>query len=83
MTPDEAEMLRLAHEKARKLLDDLLKKQADLDANPPKISAENLAQGRAAFQNAIASARRALQAIEDAGRIAREENEDDDIGRYN
>jgi hypothetical protein len=83
MTPDEAEMLRLAREKAQKLLDDLLKKQEDLDANPPKISAENLAQGRAAFQNAIASARRAVQALIDAERVGLEENKDDDIGRYN
>jgi hypothetical protein len=83
MTPDEAKMLRLAREKAQKLLDDLLKKQVDLDANPPKISAENLAQGREAFQNAIASARRAVQALEDAERVGREENEDDNIGRYN
>ena len=76
-------MLRLAHDKAKKLLDDLLKRQADLDANPPKISAENLAQGREAFQNAIASARRCLAALEDAERIGLKENEDDDIGRYN
>jgi hypothetical protein len=83
MTPDEADMLRLAREKAQKLLDDLLKKQADLDANPPKIDAEKLAEGRAAFGNAIASARRAVQAIGDAERIGREENKDDDIGRNN
>jgi hypothetical protein len=83
MTPDEADMLRLARERAQKLLDDLLKQQADLDANPPKIAAEKLVEGRAAFGNAIASARRAVRAIQDAERIGREENEDDDIGRNN
>ncbi len=83
MTPDEAEMLRLAKSKAQKLLDDLIRQQASLDANPPKISAENLALGREAMQNAIASARRTIKALEEAEQIGLEENEDDDIGRYN
>lgn len=83
MTPDEAEMLRLAKSKAQKLLDDLIRQQANLDANPPKISAENLALGRQAMQNAIASARRTLKALEEAEQIGLEENEDDDISRYN
>jgi hypothetical protein len=83
MTPDEAEMLRLAKSKAQKLLEDLISQQADLDTNPPKISAENLALGRAAMQNAIASARRTVQALNDAEQIGLKENEDDDIGRLN
>ena len=83
MTPDEPEMLRLAKSKARKLLDDLVRQQASLDANPPKISAANLALGREAMQNAIASARRTIKALEEAEQIGLEENEDDDIGRYN
>ena len=83
MTPEEVEMLRLAKAKAQKLLDDLVAQQADLDTNRAKISAENLALGLAAMQNAIASARRAVQALNDAEQIGLKENEDDDIGRYN
>ena len=63
-------MLEQAMSKARKLLDDLLKKQADLERHPPKISAANLRLGRGAMENAIASARRTVVALEDAKKVA-------------
>jgi hypothetical protein len=74
MDPDDAEtheMLKLAREKGEKLLADLLKKQDELDANPPTdLPPEKLQQGREAMQNAIASTRRMLDSLGDAQKIA-------------
>ena len=64
------ELLKQAREKAEKLLNDLRAKKAEVEANPPKISDEQLEQGRTAMNNAIASAERMLKALDDAQRIA-------------
>ncbi|MGH7214110.1 MAG: hypothetical protein ACREIT_05045 [Tepidisphaeraceae bacterium] len=67
---DSIEMLKLARAKAQKIIDELVKQQAEVEANPPKIAPEKLAQGRQAMTNALAAARRALAAIDDAMGIA-------------
>jgi len=51
----ERDMLMLALTKARKLVEDLEKQQAEIEASPPKISPEKLAEGRAAFANVTRS----------------------------
>lgn len=64
------DLLKQAREKAEKLLLDLRAKFAEVEANPPQISEVELAQGRTAMLNAIASAERMLKSLDDAQRIA-------------
>jgi hypothetical protein len=68
---DEA-MLADALAKARKLVAEIEKQQAELDAAPPRtdLSPQQLATGKFAMEKALASARRMLKALEDAQRIA-------------
>ena len=63
---DEAEMLALARSKALHLVDELEKQQAEVLANPPKLDPKALAEGKQALANAVASARRALKALDEA-----------------
>ena len=74
------EMLADAIDRARKLVADMERQRAEVEANPPKIPPEQLAEGREAFEKAIASARRMLQALEDAAEVSpfREYEDDDD-----
>lgn len=63
-------MLNEALTRARALVAELEKQKKELDASPPSIDAEKLAEGRHAMIKAVASARRTLAALEDAERIA-------------
>ena len=67
-------MLKLAREKGEKLLAELIKRQAEVEAHPPDLPAEQLAQGREAMEKAIAATRRMLQSLQDATRIAAVDN---------
>ena len=67
---DEAQLLRLAREKATKLLESLITQRDDLERVPLQTAPDQWALGRKAFENAIASARRTLQGIDDAIRCA-------------
>jgi len=73
MEPDDPEslaMLSEARKKGEKLLAELIAKQAEVEANPPKIAPKQLAQGREAMQKAIASTRRMLASLDEAQKIA-------------
>lgn len=70
-------MLADARAKAQLMIERLVEQQAQIEANPPKISPENLAAGRQAMNNAIAAARRTLAAIEAAIAAAPRDDEDD------
>ena len=73
MDPDDPEtiaMLVAARAKAERLVADLLKQQAEVEANPPKLPAEQLEAGRQAFQKAIDSAQRMLKSLDAAQKIA-------------
>jgi len=48
------------------LLEKLIVEQAQIDKNPPKISPEAMEHGRQAMANAIASARRTMEALDAA-----------------
>jgi len=65
-------MLTEAMTKARRLVAELERQQAEIEASPPppKLPADQLAQGKFAFDHALASARRMLKALEDAAAIA-------------
>ena len=63
-------MLTEALTKARRLVAELERQQAEIEASPPNLPADQLAQGKFAFDNALASARRMLKALEDAAAIA-------------
>jgi hypothetical protein len=59
-------LLAEARVRAEKLLNHLVAEQAEIEKNPPKISAEALTEGRAAMAKAIAAARRTVEAIDAA-----------------
>jgi len=65
-------MLPAAIEKARRLVAELERQQAELEATPGDLPPEKRAEGERAFANALASARRALMALEDAAKTAKD-----------
>ena len=65
-TEDQIQLLLAAREKARKLLEEIIRHQAELDAAPPALDRARMEAGRLAMQKAIDSASRMLQSIEDA-----------------
>ena len=68
--PETQKLLIEARKKAEHLLSELLKQQAEVEAKPPTMPAEQLAQGRFAMQKAIDSARRMLKSLDEAQQIA-------------
>ena len=74
---DEA-MLADAIAKARKLVAEMETQRREMDDAPPRtdLTPQQLAQGKLAFENAIASARRMLKALEDAQDIAHQAQQD-------
>lgn len=71
-------MLASALEKARRLVAELERQRAEIEANPPDLPPEQLAEGKVAFDNALASARRMLKALEEAAAMAPDALGDDD-----
>src|SRR5438046_2888887 len=64
-------MLAEALSKAKHLVSELERQKAEIDASPPTdLTPEQLAQGKFAFENALASARRMLKALQEAAAIA-------------
>jgi len=63
-------MLSDALARARRLVAELEKQGAEVEANPPKLSPQKLAEGRHAFEMAMASARRMLAALEEAAKLS-------------
>ena len=66
---DPAGLLAEAIERSKALLERLIQEQAQIEQNPPKISPEALREGRAAMANAIAAARRTVDALDAASKI--------------
>ena len=64
------QMLADAITKARKLVADLERQQRELAAAPSDLPPQKFAEGREAFDNAVASARRMLKALEDAAALS-------------
>jgi hypothetical protein len=76
---DQMKLLTEARVKASRLLDGLLKEQAELKKNPPKVKPADRILGEQAMANAIASARRMIVALEEAAKIGKTmEQEDQD-----
>jgi hypothetical protein len=69
---DPEQMMVEAVANARKLVCDLERQQAEVEANPRQIPFEKLAEGRRAFENALASGRRMLKALEEASELSPE-----------
>lgn len=63
---DQIQLLLAARDKARRLLEEIMRHQAELDATPPALNAAQLRAGRLAMGKAIDSATRMLQSIEEA-----------------
>ncbi|MEO6435180.1 MAG: hypothetical protein ABIP55_05405 [Tepidisphaeraceae bacterium] len=55
--------------RARKLVMALEQQKVELEASPPAIPPDKLAEGKWAFENALASAKRMLAALEGAAEI--------------
>jgi len=67
----DAAMLADALARARKLVSEIERQKVEVEASPPTdLTPEQLAQGKFAFENALASARRMLKALEEASEIA-------------
>lgn len=66
-------MLADAIAKARKLVAELERQQRELAESPPphhqQLPPEQLAEGKQAFDNAVAAARRMLKSLEDAAAL--------------
>jgi hypothetical protein len=62
-------MLPEALTKARRLVAEMEKQQAEVEAAPPNLPPEQLAMGKLAFDNALTAARRMLKALEEAKKI--------------
>ena len=62
-------MLADAIAKARKLVAELERQQKEIEAAPPDLPPDQFAEGKQAFDNAVASARRMLKALEDAAAL--------------
>jgi hypothetical protein len=68
--PEIVQMLKDARAKAERLLAELIKQSAEVEANPPDLPPDRLQQGRHAMQKAIESATRMLKGIDDAQKIS-------------
>ena len=63
---DPTQMLADAIAKARKLVGDLERQQAELSADPSRLPPEQFEAGRQAFEQAVSTARRVLASLEKA-----------------
>jgi hypothetical protein len=80
-TEDQIQLLLAAREKARKLLEEIIRHQAELEAEPPALERAQIEAGRLAMRKAIDSASRMLQSIEEAlASIRRDEERDEQRG---
>jgi hypothetical protein len=68
---DQMELLEQARQRARKVLDDLVRQRDELLAHPPALAPSQLETGRQAMSNAVDAAQRMLHSIEQALAIAR------------
>jgi hypothetical protein len=66
---DQEQMLADTTEKARKLVAELERQQKEIETSPPDLPPEQLAEGKRAFDNAVAAARRMLKSLEDAATL--------------
>ena len=66
---DPDQMLADAIAKARKLVTELERQQTEIEAAPPDLPPAQLAEGKQAFDNAVAAARRMLQSLEEAAAL--------------
>ncbi len=62
----EVQMLIEARARAQQMLDELVRRQAEIEAAAADLSEEQLAEGRAAFQKATESARRVVENLDQA-----------------
>jgi|GEM_PF-1986125 len=65
----EPAMLSEAMMKAQRLVDELKKTQAETEAAPPNLPADQRAQGRQALEMAIQSAQRMLHSLHEAASV--------------
>lgn len=64
------DLLNEAIQRAKRLVAELNLRQAEVQANPPHLPPDKLAEGRQAMTKALEAARRTLKALEEAREIA-------------
>jgi hypothetical protein len=69
LTQQQQQVLQEAREKAAKLVAELEQKAAELE-NVPKLTPQQLEEGKSAMQNAIFAVKKALETIETAAAVA-------------
>ena len=70
LTQQQQQVLEEARDKAAKLVAELEENAAQLEKNPPKLTPQQLEEGKAAMRNAILAVKKALENIEKAAAVA-------------
>ena len=70
LTQQQQQVLEEARDRASKLVAELEEKAVELEKNPPKLTSEQLEEGKAAMRNAILAVKKALENIEKAAAVA-------------
>ncbi len=70
LTPQQQQILEEARDRSAKLVAELEAKAAELEKNPPKLTARQLEEGKAAMRKAIVAVKHALENIEKAAEVA-------------
>lgn len=70
LTQQQQQVLEEARDKAAKLVAELEEKAAELENDSPRLTAQQLEEGKAAMRNAIVAVKKALENIEKAAAVA-------------
>ena len=70
LTQQQQQVLEEARDKAAKLIAELEERAAELERIPPKLTPQQLEEGKAALRNAIVAIKKALENIEKAAAVA-------------
>ena len=70
LTQQQQQILEEARDKAAKLVVELEERAAELEKNPPKLTPQQMEEGKSAMRNAIVAVKKALENIEKAAAVA-------------
>ena len=70
LTPQQQQILEEARDRSAKLVVELEAKAAELEKSPPKLTAQQLEEGKAAMRKAMGAVKQALENIEKAAEVA-------------
>ena len=70
LTQQQQQILEEARDKAAKFVVELEERAAELEKNPPKLTPQQMEEGKSAMRNAIVAVKKALENIEKAAAVA-------------